>query len=50
VIVDLFAGPRGWSEGLRLLGLTDIGLEWDTAAAIRGGRPTQSTTTTRSST
>jgi hypothetical protein len=23
VIVDLFAGPRGWSEGLRLLGLTD---------------------------
>lgn len=32
MIVDLFAGPRGWSEGLRLLGLTDIGLEWDTAA------------------
>lgn len=31
-IVDLFAGPRGWSEGLRLLGLRDIGLEWDTAA------------------
>ena len=32
MIVDLFAGPRGWSEGLRLLGLADIGLEWDTAA------------------
>jgi len=32
MIVDLFAGPRGWSEGLHLLGLTDIGLEWDTAA------------------
>jgi DNA (cytosine-5)-methyltransferase 1 len=32
MIVDLFAGPRGWSEGLRLLGLTDVGLEWDTAA------------------
>ncbi|MFF7184666.1 DNA cytosine methyltransferase [Streptomyces sp. NPDC008222] len=32
MIVDLFAGPRGWSEGLRMLGLTDIGLEWDTAA------------------
>jgi DNA (cytosine-5)-methyltransferase 1 len=32
VIVDLFAGPRGWSEGLRLLGLSDVGLEWDTAA------------------
>lgn len=31
-IVDLFAGPRGWSEGLRLLGLTDVGLEWDSAA------------------
>lgn len=33
MIVDLFRGPGGWSEGLRLLGLTDIGLEWDTAAA-----------------
>ncbi|MFI8206852.1 DNA cytosine methyltransferase [Streptomyces sp. NPDC085937] len=32
MIVDLFAGPRGWSEGLRLLGLTDIGLELDTDA------------------
>ncbi|MFF9271101.1 DNA cytosine methyltransferase [Streptomyces rochei] len=32
MIVDLFAGPRGWSEGLRLLGLADIGLELDTAA------------------
>jgi DNA (cytosine-5)-methyltransferase 1 len=32
-IVDLFRGPGGWSEGLRMLGLADIGLEWDTAAA-----------------
>lgn len=32
MIVDLFAGPRGWSEGIRHLGLRDIGLEWDTAA------------------
>ncbi|MFF8447907.1 DNA cytosine methyltransferase [Streptomyces leeuwenhoekii] len=32
MIVDLFAGPRGWSEGLRMLGLSDIGLEWDSAA------------------
>ncbi len=32
MIVDLFAGPGGWSEGLRLLGLTDIGIEWDAAA------------------
>ncbi len=28
-IIDLFAGPGGWSEGLRLLGLTDIGIELD---------------------
>jgi DNA (cytosine-5)-methyltransferase 1 len=32
MIIDGFAGPGGWSEGLRLLGLHDIGLEWDTAA------------------
>lgn len=32
LIVDGFAGPGGWSEGLRMLGLRDIGLEWDTAA------------------
>lgn len=30
--VDLFAGPGGWSEGLRSLGLTDVGIEWDAAA------------------
>jgi len=29
VILDLFAGPGGWSEGLRLLGLDDVGIEWD---------------------
>ncbi|MCY0959934.1 DNA cytosine methyltransferase [Streptomyces sp. H27-H5] len=29
LIIDGFAGPGGWSEGLRLLGLRDIGLEWD---------------------
>ncbi|MFE5368123.1 DNA cytosine methyltransferase [Streptomyces mirabilis] len=32
MITDGFAGPGGWSEGLRLLGLRDIGLELDTAA------------------
>jgi DNA (cytosine-5)-methyltransferase 1 len=36
VIVDLFAGPGGWSEGLRMLDpdlyKTEIGLEWDAAA------------------
>jgi DNA (cytosine-5)-methyltransferase 1 len=31
-ILDLFAGPGGWSEGLRMLGLHDVGLEWDEAA------------------
>ncbi|WP_316251048.1 DNA cytosine methyltransferase [Streptomyces odorifer] len=43
MIVDLFSGPRGWSEGLRMLGLTDIGLELDTAAcrtAVAAGHPT----------
>ncbi|HWL41511.1 MAG TPA: DNA cytosine methyltransferase [Ilumatobacter sp.] len=32
MILDLFAGPGGWSEGLRILGLHDIGIEWDAAA------------------
>lgn len=36
MIVDLFAGPGGWSEGLRILApdlhATEIGLEWDAAA------------------
>lgn len=42
MIVDLFAGPRGWSEGIRMLGLTDIGLEWDWSAcktAYAAGHP-----------
>jgi DNA (cytosine-5)-methyltransferase 1 len=33
VIVDLFAGPGGWSTGLNLIGRReDIGIEWDRAA------------------
>ncbi|MET9550585.1 DNA cytosine methyltransferase [Streptomyces sp. NPDC006627] len=32
-IIDLFSGPRGWSEGLRMLALSDIGLELDRDAA-----------------
>jgi DNA (cytosine-5)-methyltransferase 1 len=31
-IAELFRGPGGWAEGLRMLGLSDVGLEWDTAA------------------
>ncbi len=30
MILDLFAGPGGWDEGLRLLGVTDVlGIELD---------------------
>jgi DNA (cytosine-5)-methyltransferase 1 len=36
MIVDLFAGPGGWSEGLRMLApdlhATELGFEWDAAA------------------
>ncbi|RSN43759.1 hypothetical protein DMH12_32385 [Streptomyces sp. WAC 04229] len=31
-ILDLFAGPGGWSQGLRSLGLRDVGIEVDPAA------------------
>ncbi|MDQ0810317.1 site-specific DNA-cytosine methylase [Streptomyces sp. B3I7] len=29
IILDLFAGPGGWSHALTVLGAQDIGLEWD---------------------
>lgn len=33
IVLDGFAGPGGWSEGIRrFLGLKDVGLEWDRAA------------------
>lgn len=32
VLVDLYAGPGGWSEGARLIGLSDIGIELDPSA------------------
>ncbi|WP_043467792.1 DNA cytosine methyltransferase [Kitasatospora sp. MBT66] len=42
--LDLFAGPGGWSEGLRgYHGITDIGIEWDAAACrtrAAAGHPT----------
>ncbi|WP_245236423.1 DNA cytosine methyltransferase, partial [Streptomyces roseus] len=31
LILDLFAGPGGWSEGLSALGLRDVGIEIDGA-------------------
>ena len=31
-ILDLFAGPGGWSHALRTLGLADVGIELDPAA------------------
>lgn len=32
-VLDLFAGPGGWDEGMRMLGVTDVlGIEWDKAA------------------
>ena len=33
IVLDGFAGPGVWSEGIRRwLGLHDVGLEWDEAA------------------
>lgn len=30
--LDDFAGPGGWDEGARMIGLTTLGIEWDAAA------------------
>lgn len=30
--IDLFAGPGGWDEGLRDLGIAPLGIEWDDGA------------------
>ncbi|RMB80513.1 DNA cytosine methyltransferase [Streptomyces shenzhenensis] len=32
MILDLFAGPGGWSHALSVLGVRDVGLEWDLRA------------------
>ncbi|KUF16858.1 DNA cytosine methyltransferase [Streptomyces silvensis] len=29
MILDLFAGPGGWSQALTVLGVREVGLEWD---------------------
>lgn len=34
-IIDLFAGPGGWDEGLRMIGRADVlGVEWDESACL----------------
>ena len=29
LVLDLFAGPGGWSEGLRAIGMAGVGMQWD---------------------
>ncbi|CQR61878.1 Modification methylase SinI [Streptomyces leeuwenhoekii] len=43
IILDLFAGPGGWSHALTLLGARDIGLEWDAWACKTRARAGQLT-------
>lgn len=41
--LDLFAGPGGWDEGVRALGIEPLGVEWDDAACATrraAGHPT----------
>ncbi|WP_406186139.1 DNA cytosine methyltransferase [Streptomyces sp. NBC_01006] len=42
-VFDLFAGPGGWSHALAVLGVRDVGLEWDKWACktrVRAGQLT----------
>jgi DNA (cytosine-5)-methyltransferase 1 len=32
IALDLFAGPGGWDQGIRDIGIVPIGIEWDDAA------------------
>ncbi|TWV42575.1 DNA cytosine methyltransferase [Streptomyces misionensis] len=43
MVLDLFAGPGGWSHALTLLGMRDVGLEWDTWACNTRARAGQLT-------
>ncbi|MFJ8091738.1 DNA cytosine methyltransferase [Streptomyces griseofuscus] len=43
MILDLFAGPGGWSNALSVLGARDVGLEWDTWACKTRARAGQLT-------
>lgn len=43
LIVDCFGGPGGWAEGLRSLGLSEVGIEidpWACATRAAAGHPT----------
>ncbi|MEW1725148.1 DNA cytosine methyltransferase [Streptomyces sp. NPDC093109] len=43
MILDLFAGPGGWSHALNVFGVRDVGLEWDAWACrtrVRAGQLT----------
>jgi DNA (cytosine-5)-methyltransferase 1 len=43
IVLDLFAGPGGWSHALSVLGTRDIGLEWDAWACQTRARAGQLT-------
>ncbi|MER6516621.1 DNA cytosine methyltransferase [Streptomyces sp. NPDC001553] len=43
LVVDLFAGPGGWSHALHVLGVRDVGLEWDEWACKTRARAGQLT-------
>lgn len=43
MILDLFAGPGGWSHALTVLGVRDVGLEWDEWACKTRGSAGQLT-------
>ncbi|MGQ4480229.1 DNA cytosine methyltransferase [Streptomyces sp. SAS_276] len=43
MVLDLFAGPGGWSHALSVLGTRDIGLEWDAWACQTRARAGQLT-------
>ncbi|MFK0136609.1 DNA cytosine methyltransferase [Streptomyces murinus] len=50
MVLDLFAGPGGWSHALTVLGMRDVGLEWDTWACntrVRAGQLTIQTDVAR---
>ncbi|MGY9065407.1 DNA cytosine methyltransferase [Streptomyces sp. CAS3] len=43
MVLDLFAGPGGWGHALTVLGVRDVGLEWDTWACNTRARAGQLT-------